>query len=72
MRKPKTDKSDRLFQPKGDLKRLLRNLKWLKQETDLDQLAGEWAHGSADDVLLDFIGEKEVTDLYNDIEKWYS
>ncbi len=32
----------------------------------------EVAHGNADDALLKFIGDKEVEDLFNSIEKWYS
>lgn len=29
-------------------------------------------HGKADDLLLEFINDKEVTEAFNDIDKWYA
>lgn len=32
----------------------------------------ESAHGDADDLLLLFINDPEITDAYETIEKWYA
>ena len=29
-------------------------------------------HGEADDLLLAYIGDEDITDAFNDIEKWYA
>ena len=32
----------------------------------------EMAHGDADDALLEFIGDPEIIDAFEKIEKWYA
>lgn len=32
----------------------------------------EASHSEADKALLDYIGDKEVTKLFDDIKKWYA
>ena len=32
----------------------------------------EMAHAEADQALLDYIGEREVTEAYERIDKWYA
>lgn len=32
----------------------------------------EIAHGEADDVLLEFIGDPEVSNAFNAIDRWYA
>lgn len=32
----------------------------------------EVAHAQADTLLLDYINDKEVTELYDQIQKWYA
>ena len=32
----------------------------------------EGAHGDADEALLDYIHDDEVTEAFDDIEKWYA
>ncbi len=43
---------------------------------ELEKLVGdsdpEDAHLKADGILLEFIGDVEITRLYNLIEKWYA
>lgn len=46
---------------------LIKRLKELSEGGDV-----EINHGEADDLLLEFIGDKEISDAYNEIEKWYA
>jgi hypothetical protein len=32
----------------------------------------EISHGEADDLLIEYIGDEEVSKLFNKIEKWYA
>lgn len=32
----------------------------------------ERAHSEADDLLLEYIGDEEITEIWNQVEKWYS
>lgn len=32
----------------------------------------EAAHGDADDALIEFINDPEITDAYNKVHKWYA
>lgn len=42
----------------------------LKALIDSDNL--EEAHVTADNLLLDFINDEEVSDAFRDIDKWYA
>jgi hypothetical protein len=46
---------------------LIKELKELKDLGD-----PEIAHGRADDALLNYINDAEVTDAFNSIEMWYA
>lgn len=46
---------------------LIKRLKALAGEGD-----PECVHGIADDLLLDFIGDDEVTEAFEAIDKWYA
>ena len=37
-----------------------------------DNLDTEVAHGDADDALLAFIGDDEIREAYDAIDKWYA
>ena len=50
-----------------DKDELLRELKKLAKLGD-----PEMAHGEADDLLLAYIDNSEVTKAFNDIEMWYA
>jgi hypothetical protein len=52
----------------------------MKKETALEKLQEiamnrrdkEFAHMAADQVLLDYIGDVDITDAFEKIDKWYS
>lgn len=44
----------------------------LKELLDLSKKDPEDAHGQADEYLLKFINDSEITDLFNKLEKWYA
>ena len=44
-------------------------LEAIARESHLDQ---EMAHVDADDALLEFIGDEDITRAWNAIEKWYA
>lgn len=50
---------------KQELIEKLRNIQ--KNNFDLES-----NHGDADDLLLEYIDDKEVTKAFNDIDKWYA
>ena len=29
-------------------------------------------HGTADDLLIEYIDDKDITDAYNEVHKWYA
>lgn len=47
---------------------LIQNLKALS-ESNYDIEVG---HGQADEWLLEYINDAEVTELFNELEKWYA
>ena len=54
-------------------------MKHLKKEDLLKILKGleasgdtESAHADADDALIDFINDPEITEAYEKIDKWYA
>lgn len=49
-----------------NLEKLLNRLKDLK---DADP---EWGHSEADKALLEYINNSEVTEAFEEIDKWYS
>ena len=51
----------------ADIKELRKKLQAINKEYEYDE---EVAHSKFDDALLDYIGDKRVTDLYNDMERW--
>jgi len=48
-------------------KQLIKNLQELHGKVD-----EEIAHGTADDLLLEYINDKEVKKAFNLIDKWYA
>jgi len=48
----------------------------IKKLEDLQEIGGfekaEEKHVKADKLLLDFIGDKEVSNAFDKIDKWYS
>ena len=50
-----------------DKNELLRKLKLLEKDGDT-----ETAHATADDLLLEWIDDPEITEAYNRIDKWYA
>ncbi len=49
-------------------KELIKKLKELKtNETDIEK-----CHWDAEQLLLKYINNKEVTDAFDDLEKWYA
>lgn len=48
-----------------DKKELIRILKRDTGDKEVD-------HGNADDALLDFINDKEITEAFNSVDKWYA
>ena len=46
---------------------LIEKLKELQKAGDI-----EGAHGEADDLLLQYIGDKEITREFKKIERWYA
>ena len=47
--------------------KLIKDLKDLQECSDIES-----AHGDADDLLLDYINDKEVREAFDNIEKWYA
>lgn len=43
----------------------------LKELYDLDEIDQEEFHISADNLLIEFVGDDEITKIYNSVEKWY-
>jgi hypothetical protein len=56
-----------MAEPKITRDELLRRLRGLITSDD-----PEWAHGEADDLLLAFINDKEVSQAFYKIKKWYA
>lgn len=52
---------------KGDKKALLKCLRSLKIERDIEK-----AHSEAERALLEYIGDEEITKAYEDLDKWYA
>lgn len=50
-----------------DREEVIRVLKELAESCDPER-----AHGEADDLLLAYINDPEITELYDKIEKWYA
>jgi len=46
---------------------LIKKLKALQIDTD-----PESAHSEADDLLLEYINDQDISKEFNDIHKWYS
>lgn len=44
----------------------------LKQCITLSQGDPDYAHGEADRALLNYINDKEITELFDNIIKWYA
>lgn len=57
---------------KGDTDALKARLRAIKAGRAGFDPESEGNHRHADRVLLDFIGDPEVTKLFDDIEKWYA
>ncbi len=57
-----TVKEERLICLRKSLKELVENG---GADIELD-------HGTADDLLVEFINDKEVTDFFYSLEKWYA
>ena len=53
--------------PKITLEKLITQLTELQKHSD-----PEVAHNEADDLLLEFINDKRVTQAYNRITRWYA
>lgn len=53
--------------PKLTKDELLERLRECAQDSDR-----EAAHGAADEALLDYIDDFEITDTYNEVDKWYA
>lgn len=51
---------------------LIARLKVLAQKTEDGLEEQDIDHPEADRLLLEFIGDEEVTRLFNTIEKWYA
>ncbi len=51
------------------IEELIKELKRIKDEYEHDQ---ECAHIEADQLLLKYINNEEVTEIFDSIEKWYS
>lgn len=43
----------------------------LKELYDLDKIDQEEFHIYADNLLIEFVGDDEITKIYNSVEKWY-
>jgi hypothetical protein len=50
-----------------DKDKLLKNLEILQKDSDLER-----AHIMADQLLLLYIADSEITDAFEKIEKWYA
>lgn len=50
-----------------DKKRLLKLLKSCAESNDTEK-----AHSDADDALLEYINDPEITKAFNSVEKWYA
>ncbi len=51
------------------LKQLIEGLKEIRGRAEYDP---ERSHSDADDLLLEFIGDPEVKEIYDQIDKWYA
>ena len=47
-------------------------LEIVRRQLDRNVRAPETDHGAADRLLLDFIEDQRVTEVYDSITKWYS
>ncbi len=56
---------------KEELIRRLKDVKTTHDEDGLIRDAEDW-HVDADDLLLEYINDKSVTEAFNDITKWYA
>ena len=50
---------------------LITKLNELAKETEKDSIKAVDNHRYADELLLDFIGDKKVKKAFNSIERWY-
>ena len=50
-----------------DKKELINAFKLLQKFTDIER-----AHIEADELLLEYIGDEDIANEYNEIEKWYA
>ena len=58
-------------------KKLLEELRSMKRIQDDKGMIVVWRdaeedHGRADDILLELLNDPEVTEAFNEIEKWYA
>ena len=44
----------------------------IKRLRDCNSGDTENDHLTADDLLLEYIDDKEITDAYNEVDKWYA
>lgn len=51
---------------------LIDNLKALHTKDDDKYVDNEDTHIRADELLLEFINDKEVSEAFNNIDKWYA
>lgn len=54
------------------LEELLSALQVIKDEVDRREYDAEHAHFAADQLLVAYIDNEQVADLYGEIPKWYS
>lgn len=52
---------------KDDKELLLKELKKLQKEYDIES-----GHAEADNLLLEYIGDSDIEEAYNAIQKWYA
>lgn len=57
-----------------DKEQLILELKEIpkKYNSNKSSYDGETAHIEADELLLRYINDKEITEAFNNIEKWYA
>lgn len=67
--------TDLAFPPqpeKEKRKKLLRRLETLRKAVIKRDAGLEWAHAIADELLLKYIGDPEISRAFKVIPKWYS
>ncbi len=53
-------------------KKLIEELEKIVKEQEQGKTDKESDHAEADELLLKYIGNSKVTDLFKSIEKWYA